>query len=245
MGRIIKLLSIFIIFLISILYFLSSGMVYADTSCEPIYGGGPTCVTTGGLVLNATVMNPQTNKMVDNLKPTDPTYKPGSLVTLQLMLTNVTTSTFREIDVQNVFPMYVNYLAGEGNFDQNSRILSFKVKDLEPNKPKTYTLMGKIVEAQQLPDENSINCVVNQATGIVLDPASAGDTSTFCIEKKIQVTPTPINKPAEKSGFPILTPPPTISKTPATGPESLALFSLVPTGILGWYLRKKSRRLRL
>ncbi len=40
-------------------------------------------------------------------------------------------------------------------------------------------------------------------------------------------------------GFPVM-PPSTISKTPATGPESLALFSLIPIGIAGWFLRKKS-----
>lgn len=32
-----------------------------------------------------------------------------------------------------------------------------------------------------------------------------------------------------------------IRQTPATGPESLALFALIPTGILGWFLRKKSK----
>lgn len=32
-----------------------------------------------------------------------------------------------------------------------------------------------------------------------------------------------------------------IKQTPATGPESLAIFALIPTGILGWFLRKKSK----
>jgi len=214
---------------------------YAE-SCNPIYGGGPTCVTIGGLMLDATVMNPQTNKMVNGLKVNEPKYNPGSIVTFQIKLINTTSSTIGHIDVQDGFPPYVNYSTGEGNFDTASRILSFSVKDLEPNKPRIYNIFGRIVASDQLPGNNSIICVTNQVVAMVVDPASAKDTSTFCIEKKTQVAPSPINKPAKKLGFPILTPPTKISKTPSTGPEALALFFLIPTGIAGFFLRRKSKQ---
>lgn len=248
--------NILIFIALSALLFLSLTKIAKADSCNPIYGGGPTCITIGGLVLDATVMNPQTNKMVNDLKVNDPKYSPGSIVTFQIKLINTTNSTIGSIDVQHGFPPYVNYSGGEGNFDATSRILSFTVKSLEPSKPKTYNVFGRIAESDQIPGGNGTTCVTSQAVAVVVDPASAKDTLSFCIENKLQLTPTPtitpplptplpVNKPAVKSGFPIITPPATISKTPSTGPEALALFSLIPTGILGWILRKKSRRFRL
>lgn len=53
------------------------------------------------------------------------------------------------------------------------------------------------------------------------------------------ITPTPAE--TIKGRFPILTPPP-VKTTPATGPESLMLFSLIPIGLVGWFLRRKSKR---
>lgn len=183
-------------------------------------------------------MNPQTNKMVNSLSINDPKYKPGSLVTFQVKLINTTNSTFPEINVKQAFPPYVSFLGGvqgDGNFDSSTKILSFQVSNLEPDKPRTYTILGRVVDADQLPGKHSITCVVNQVVAEVLDPASAKNTSRFCIEKGL--TPSLPKAVMQKSGFPVM-PPPTISKTPATGAESLILFSLIPTGVLGWLLRK-------
>lgn len=53
------------------------------------------------------------------------------------------------------------------------------------------------------------------------------------------ITPTPTLK--TKTGFPVLSPVP-VTAIPSTGPESLVLFSLIPAGILGWFLRKYSTK---
>ena len=240
MGRNIKTLLILTIavFQFSIFNFQFSKKAFAQAPCQPIYGGGPTCITIGGLILDATVMNPQTNKMVNGLKLNDPKYSPGSIVTFQIKLINTTNSTIGPIDVQDGFPPYVNYSSGEGNFDAASRILSFRVASLEPNKPKIYNIFGRVVESDQIPGGNGTTCVTNQAVAVVVDPASAKDTLSFCIENKLQLAPTPL---PVKSGFPILTPPVAISKTPATGNEALFIFTLIPIGILGEFLRRKSK----
>lgn len=234
--------NILILTALSALLFLSLTKIAKADFCNPIYGGGPTCITIGGLMLDATVMNPETNKMVNGLKINDPKYIPGSIVTFQIKLINTTNSTIGRIDVQHGFPPYVNYSAGEGNFDQATRILSFTVNSLEPNKPKTYNVFGRIAESDQIPGGNGTTCVTSQAVAVVVDPASAKDTLSLCIEKKIAPTPLPIKKPATKSGFPILTPPAAISKTPATGNEALFTLVLIPIGILGEFLRRKSKQ---
>ena len=104
MGRVIKL-----ILLLVIGYSLLVNRAFADTSCQPIYGGGQTCVTTGNISINKTVMNPQTNKMVDNLSINDPKYKPGFIVTFQINVTNTGNNNISRINIVDFFPQYVTF----------------------------------------------------------------------------------------------------------------------------------------
>ena len=181
-------MKLFFILLFTGCYFLFSPAVpafaQADFSCQTIYGGGQTCESVGGLVLDNTVMNPKTNKMVNNLGSSDPRYEPGSMVVLQIKLTNTSGSTFQEVDVKDMLPPYVNFMGGDGNFDEATKTLSFRVSGLKPNEPKIYNVLGRIVDASQLPGVRSVSCVANIATAAVVDPASAKDTAQFCIEKK-------------------------------------------------------------
>ena len=61
---------------LSILAFLAlaptafaTGGVYGGygVPCEPIYGGGQTCVSRGNIILNKAVQNPSTKQYLDNL----------------------------------------------------------------------------------------------------------------------------------------------------------------------------------
>lgn len=209
---------------------LSPSLSYAGFSCQPIYGGGQTCVSIGGVAVNKTVINPQTGKMVDSLGINDPKFSAEYIVTFQIALTNTGDSQIGHIDVRDVLPQFVNFNAGPGNFDPNNKTLTFGVDNLAPNETRVFTLVGKVVEISKLPQ--NVVCVVNQVTAATKEEQISQDNSQFCIEKKVPVT---------KGGFPVF-PAPTITITPPTGPESLALFSLVPTGVLGWFLRKKSHR---
>ncbi len=74
-----------IIFLLIIFSFLFPLKSYADSiSCQPIYGGGQTCVTTANILINKKVLNPSTNVFVDNLGINDPKYQPGFIVNFRL-----------------------------------------------------------------------------------------------------------------------------------------------------------------
>lgn len=204
--------------------------VFAAVSCQPIYGGGQTCVTIGSAVVNKKILNPSTNVFVDNLGINDPRYSPGFIVNFRLEVTNTGNATINKVDVKDIFPQYIDFNSGPGNFDPITKTLTFSLDNLAPNETRIFIVIGRVITSTQLPT-SGIVCVVNQVIATASEGAISQDNSQFCIERKIATT--------TKGGFPILSPVP-VTTTPSTGPESLALFAMIPTGIAGWFLRKKS-----
>lgn len=222
---------------------------FADTSCQPIYGGGQTCVQTGNVSVNKTVMNPKTNSLVDNLGINDDKFGPEGVVTFQIAVTNTGSGKISRVQVRDIFPQYVDFAAGVGNFDGGSKVLSFDVNDLNANETRTFNIVGKVVKAENLPINQGTVCVVNQATA--KDVTNTGnpsiDTAQLCIQKGIVSQPQVVVQPGETTVIPSETkggikvfPPQKTFTTPATGPEMLPLLALLPTGLLGAFLRKKS-----
>ena len=219
------------------IYYLIFNISYAkaETSCQPIYGGGQTCAATGSISIDKKVLNPETNKMVDNLGINDSKFLPLSNVSFQINLTNTGNAEIKHIDVKDVFPQFVSFSNGPGNFDANTKTLSFEVNNLKPNETRIFTVVGSVVDAIQLPIEQGVVCVVNLAASSTSDAGMSQDNTQFCIQKEVLGA----EVVSQKGGFPVL-PVPSITITPATGPEGLVLFSLLPTGIAGWLLRKYS-----
>jgi len=245
MGKTLRVL------LIAGIIFVSSQLVnnaFAQEPCQPIYGGGETCIKTQDITVDSKVLNPSTNKMADNLGVNDAKYKPGFIVTFQVLITNNRKTVIEKTNIRDIFPQFVSFSSGPGSFDTNTQTLSFDADNLKPSETRTFNILGRIVDENQLSFPGNIICLANQVFASVPDPAIGQDNSQLCIEKG-STPPAVITKGGyqtvlPKGGFPILSPVPVVT-TPPTGPETLALFSLIPTGIAGWFLRKKSRRLRL
>lgn len=226
---------LFLFFLLSVLYLIFPSNAKAEITCQPIYGGGQTCITTGTISVNKTVLNPQTNKMVDNLGINDPKYGPGFIVTFQLSITNTSNSVISQIDVRDIIPQFMNFSAGPGNFDQSTKNLNFRIENLNANETRVFNVLGRVADANSLPN-SSVVCVVNQVQAITNQGATAQDNAQFCIEKGL---PAPVV--TTKGGFPVF-PPTDVTTAPTTGPESLALLALIPAGISGLLLRKYSMK---
>lgn len=204
---------------------------YADTPCQPVYGGGQACSTSSNILLDKKVLNPKTNLMVDNLGINDPKYQPNFIATFQIKITNTGSNTLSKVDIKDIFPQYVSFISGDGSFDANTKTLFLSISNLNPNTTKTFNIFGRIAAKDQLPQ--GVVCVVNQATVIADNSQISQDNAQFCIEN--------ITTEIKTSGFPIF-PTNNIKQTPATGPESLALFSLIPIGLTGFLLRRKSNK---
>lgn len=224
-----------IIFLLTIFSFVIPSKSFAGVSCQPIYGGGQTCVTIGNAVINKKIFNPSTSVFVDNLGVNDPKYQPDYIVNFKLEVTNNGNTNIARVDVKDIFPQYVEWLSGPGNFDQKTKTLTFTMENLAPNETRVFLVIGKVVAINQFPNNQNLICVVNQAVATTVEGAISQDNSQFCIERKVTVT--------TKGGFPVLPPVP-VYTSPSTGPEALALFSLIPAGLAGFALRKFSLKMR-
>src|SRR4030042_6518487 len=213
---------IFSLFAVATLYLVSALSVKADVSCQPIYGGGETCIQVGPVTINKTVKNPKTNAFVDNLGVNDPKYSPSSTVTFNLTVTNTGGSNISKTTVKDIFPQFTDFVSGSGSFDANTKTLSFDIKDLKAGESRTFTVQGKTATTDQLPSSQGITCVVNQATATSDNGQQSSDNSQFCIEKPVLgVT---------KGGLKVA-PAPSMAVTPPTGPEMLPLIGLVPSAI--------------
>jgi uncharacterized repeat protein (TIGR01451 family) len=219
---------LFLLFLISILCLVIPAKSFADTSCQPIYGGGQTCTVSSDVSIDKKILNPSTNIMVDNLGINDPKHRPGFITNFQITITNTSSRTISNVAVRDIFPQYVKFGAGPGSFDSNTGVLSFNLGSLGANESRTYAVIGRVVDSANLP-QGTI-CLVNQATATADNSQMSQDNSQFCIENVTPVVVTTV-----KGGFPIFPPTPIIS-TPKTGSEALTLLALVPSGIAGLFL---------
>ena len=200
------------------------------TPCEPIYGGGEVCVSKGQILINKTVKNPDSGAFVDNLSlSSDPKYSANGIVEFQLTLTNTGKETLNEVTVIDTFPSYITYQTGSGTYNSDNKTLSFKVTELKAGESRVYTITGKVADINDLPGDQAVTCVVNQVKATSSENESS-DVSQFCIEKVIATT---------KGGLPVM-PAPVMTETPSTGP-GLALLGLIPAGLGGLILRRKSK----
>lgn len=210
--------------------------------CQPIYGGGETCVTSGNLLINKTVQTPfSTTKggvaqgaFVDNLSVNDSKFAPGETITFKISVTNSGDAVISNVTVTDTLPVYVSFVAGPGNFDSNTKKLTFQVTNLNPGETREFTLTGKVADSNTLPSNQTVTCDVNQAQATADNGQKSTDNAQFCVEK--QVVPT------TKGGLPILPVPQKKFVAPETGPEMLALIGLIPSGLAGLYLRKRTSK---
>lgn len=241
----------------SILLFTYTVSAQAQGVCTAIYGGGVTCPQVGDVRVNKMIVNPRSGMLSDSLA-IDTAFGPDSQVTFQITVTNVGNTTIPRLTIKDIFPQFVAFNAGPGNFDQNTKILSFDTDNLAPNESRNFTITGKTVPANQLPSDQNVVCVVNQTTA-TRDNQVSQDSAQLCLQKQAPTQPgqaggvvvTPQGKTsiaqapgaqtqgATKGGLKIF-PQPQMATTPSTGPEMIPLIGLIPSGLLGAFLRKKA-----
>jgi uncharacterized repeat protein (TIGR01451 family) len=197
--------------------------------CQPAYGGGSNCPTQQ-IVINKTVKKADSNEFVDNLSVNDAKYLPGSTVTFKLTVTNTGTDALKSATVTDVLPANLTYTSGisGATYNNSTKTLTFNAGDFAAGESKTFTLTTTVDSADKLPDDQGVICETNQAT-VTVENMNNSDTAQFCVEK-----PT-------KPSIPVYPTQPT-KKTPPTGPETLALFGLIPTALSGLALRRKSSK---
>jgi uncharacterized repeat protein (TIGR01451 family) len=234
----------------------AAGNNYGSPQCQPIYGGGDSCIKTPQFEINKTVQNPTTKAYVDNLSVSDPKYAPTQVVLFKITVKNTSADRLTNIVIKDTFPTVVEFAGGIGDYDANSKTLIIKLDKLDSNEVRDFYIQAKVLAKDKLTQGQNVICDINRST-ITIGDKTAQDNSQFCIEKTI-TAPTPgtnppttkggqpvnpgtttVNPPTTKGGLPVY-PPTTATTTPKTGPESLALIGLIPSALGGLYLRRKT-----
>ena len=231
---------------------LSAGVASADpNNCKPIYGGGQTCVQAENFTVDKRIQNPQNQQFVDNLGVNDLKFLPESTINFAITVNNTSDQAIENIAITDVFPKYLEFVSGQGKYDKATRTLTFAVTGLTANEEKTFIVKAKVVGIESFPDNQQAVCMANLARAKAGNVEGA-DNSQFCVEILAEdeqaPNPTPANgqqpTPGQtngggttKGGLPVL-PEPKSTTSPSTGPESLGLLALIPSGIAGYLLRK-------
>ena len=217
---------------------LAGAVSPAFADCQPLYGGGQSCVTNFSFTINKLVQVPGKGggQYVDNLSINDPKYSPSQNVNYQIVVTNTGSQTIPTLNVTDAFPQFITFVSGVGNYNKSTNTLNFTISNLEAGKSVTYTLTAKTADANKLPNEGVIcdERVKNNVKGTDNNGGSDSDSSQLCVQKNVLgATPPPV------------LPAPKIVTTPATGAEMLPLLTLIPGALGGLMLRKKSKNIKV
>lgn len=206
---------------------LMSSNAYAD--CQPIYGGGQTCANNFSIQKFVQTPGKGGGSFVNNLSINDPRFAPSQTVTFQIEVKNTGSQQIPTLTITDAFPQFLTFVSGPGSFDTSSKVLTFTVNNLDAGKSQTFTVSGKVAESGALPTNTGIMCLINQVSATDSNGMTNGSSSQFCVEKKVLGASEPQIFAAPK-----------VVTTPATGPEMLPLLALIPGGLGGLILRKKS-----
>lgn len=217
--------------------------VSAAGECQVIYGGGEVCPPSISYEIDKKVMRPDRNELVDNLTESDPRFSPRATVSYRIFIKNNSTSTLSKIDVTDQLPKELAFVSGSGNYDTTTRQLKYTINNLEAGKTHENTITAQVVNEENLTTGLTCN-VENTVTSIADNKDTRSDKARICIEKVVTTQPVPGKggQPVQpgKPGQPIVYPPSKTPITPPTGPEMLGLLGLIPSGIAGYFLRKKA-----
>lgn len=236
MKIIISLLSLIILF--SVLPTTTFAQMKATPDCQPIYGGGETCLQTEEISVNLQFKNPSTGGYVENLKASGTTFSPIQPVNYKVIVKNTVKRDLSNVTVTIIFPQLVEYVSGTGKFDAKTRKLTFPIEKLKPNESKVFFINGKIAAKDKFTTQ-STTCTFTQVMG-TFEKKVSQDNSQFCISPTTTVVAGATSHPNITKGGLAVYPPSNTKTTPQTGPEAFALIGLLPAGAVGFWLRRQS-----
>jgi uncharacterized repeat protein (TIGR01451 family) len=240
----------FLLLIAPVLGLFLANPVYAGSNCQFIYGGGMNC-GSGKLLIQKQVLRPgTTDGYVDNLGINDPHYQPSSPIFFRIIIKNISNATLRNINVLDTIDSsreFIEFTNGPGNFDNTTKTLEYKIASLNPSEQTTVTIAGRVIASQNFPANQKIVCASNTVEASPVNESPTEATSEYCIDTTIK-EPAALNTqtttkggiPVASQSFPVLSPTPT-KNSPNTGPETLPLLALIPTGGLGFWLRKRAK----
>ncbi len=175
----------------------------AETNgCQPVFGGGSSCVTNKKFTLDKKVRN-LSGAYVDSLGINDDKLGPNAEVVFRILVVNTTNSTLKNLTLTDILPSQLSFVSSDngGKFDAQSHSVTINIASMEKTEQKLITIKAKTPATDKLGDAPL--CLVNQAYGAV-GRDKADDNSKFCIAKTGSQGPV---QPASTQGGPTPTQP--------------------------------------
>lgn len=214
----------------------AGGSSNGTSNCQLVYGGGQVCNQNVTFTINKLVQEPNSNGVfVDNVTVNDPNkYTPGQTVVYKIRVQNTANKELDNIKVTDTLPQFVTFVSGNNiSYNKSNNTFTYNISSLQPNQTNEETYTAQVVQDSTLPQNEAVICgpeMTNTATA-QLGAYSATDQSEICVTRTI------INMPQKV----FQTPP--LKQTPSTGPEMLSLAALIPSGALGVFLKRKSKKI--
>jgi len=168
--------------------FVSSKRSLAHWNCDTNYGGHD-CHREGELIIDKTVLNPDTGTYVNSLYFNDPKFAPGTEVKFRLEVKNIGHGAIEHVKVRDDFPDYIQFNwfeLGSSYWDANKREINFEIDKLDPGQSKTYVISMHVYPKKMLPNDKDLICETNLAfVGTDINNPKDSDNSQFCITHKV------------------------------------------------------------
>ncbi len=204
--------------------------IAAGSNCQIIYGGGQICQEQIKFTIDKKVLQPtKGGTFVDNLSITDTHFQPGSDVAFQITVNNTGDKSIDTLTVVDTLPSFLTFISGPGTFNSSNNTITYSISNLGTGASNQQSFVTKLLDSSKLPQNPTVTCMTNSVNANDNNGNSATDTSGLCVEN-------PVSTPAPKI---FTTVPP--KSIPNTGPEILPLLGLIPAGLSGLILRKKSK----
>lgn len=143
----------------------------ASVTCTTQYGGGQTCVSTGQLLINKKIWDPDGKVFVDNLGLSNHIFQEGEEVTFTIDVKNVGDATLDTVNFIDTLPSFLQWSGGDS--------LTLTITSLTPGQTITKQIKTKVLAT------SGIVCPVNSVS--ISSPRGGSDTDTaqLCVGKNV------------------------------------------------------------
>lgn len=145
--------------------------VLASVTCTTQYGGGQTCVSTGQLLINKKVWDPDGKVFVDNLGLSNHIFQQGEEVIFSIDIKNVGDATLDTVNFTDTLPSFLQWTGGDP--------LTLTINSLTPGQTVTKQIKARVLAT------SGIVCPVNTASISSPQGGSDTDTAQLCVGKNV------------------------------------------------------------
>ena len=197
------------------------------SNCQVIYGGGEVCPSDYKFSIDKLVQAPNKGgSFVDNIAMDDMRFRANDTVTFKIKVTNTGDSEISTLTITDTLPENVTLTKAPGS--ANGRTITYTVNNLKAKESREELIT---VTINNITSDKNVICLTNNVSAKDNNGNNASDKASFCAEKE---TPSAKPTPQVYDKTPV-------KKIPETGPEMLPLLGLIPAGLAGLAMRRKSK----